>query len=260
MLQIVDALRAQLGDNLTNIILHGSLSFGCYYIPKSDIDILCIIKSPLSENEAREALRTLATLNDARPHIGALESSIVLQKDAHVPQHPIPYELHFSEKYAEAIKNNTYNYDQRSGRDPDLAAHFTVARKRGINLIGDAPERVLGQVAWKDFLDAVMDDLNWIIKDENILETPFYGVLNACRVLMTLQNGEGTVVSKEEGGLWALKYLPPSQHPVIIKALDVYRSSSAIKTEQRRLAGVEWDATSLLSFRDYIRNRLLSKA
>jgi hypothetical protein len=90
--------------------LHGSLAFGCYYIPKSDIDILGIVKSPLLEVEAHEVLRVLAALNDARPHTGAIELTIVLQEDAHAPQRPIPFELHFSETHAEAIKSDSYDY------------------------------------------------------------------------------------------------------------------------------------------------------
>jgi hypothetical protein len=81
-------------------------------------------------------------------------------------------------------------------------------------------------------------------------------VLNACRVLMTRQKGEGTVASKEEGGLWALDHLPPQYHPLIQKTLDIYRSPTAIEAGQRRRGGVKWDDAALLAFRDYIRRQL----
>ncbi len=40
-----------------------------------------------------------------------------------------------------------YDYTARRGRDPDLAAHFTVARKLGICLHGTAAPQILGRLS-----------------------------------------------------------------------------------------------------------------
>lgn len=55
-------------------------------------------------------------------------------------------------------------------------------RRRGIALAGVAPEYAFGEVAPEAFWDAVLHDFRWVV-DGGIVESPFYGVLNACRVL-----------------------------------------------------------------------------
>ena len=60
------------------------------------------------------------------------------------------------------------------------------------------------QQDWQSFMDAVVDDFNWIIEGENIVQSPVYGVLNICRVLQLLNENNGKVHSKDEGGEWAL--------------------------------------------------------
>jgi streptomycin 3"-adenylyltransferase len=246
-------LRLHLGTELRSILLHGSLAHGCYFIPKSDVDILAVTAAPVTEPQAREILQAINHHNDHRPHTGSLELSIVLEERALTPDHPIPYELHFGEEYADSIRDGLYDYAARRGRDPDLAAHFTVARKIGICLHGTAADQILGPVQWSHFLDAIdAGDLGWILAGENIMTSPFYGVLNACRVLMTRTYGEGTVVSKEEGASWAFANLPTEYREIIRRALDVYRASTPVTPENRRTGGVEWDKEKLLAFRDFV--------
>ncbi|MBO9608704.1 MAG: DUF4111 domain-containing protein, partial [Paenibacillaceae bacterium] len=63
------------------------------------------------------------------------------------------------------------------------------------------------------------------------------------------------VHSKDEGGEWGLKYVPSEYHQLIQQALNVYRSSDAVKEEQRRTGGKEWDPTNLLAFKGYARKQ-----
>jgi hypothetical protein len=253
VVKATDILRFHLGTELRSILLHGSLAHGCYFIPKSDVDILAVTAVPVTELQAREILQAINHLNYRRPHTGSLELSIVLEESALTPDHPIPYELHFGEEYADSIRDGLYDYAARRGRDPDLAAHFTVARKIGICLYGTAAHQILGTVPWSHFLDSIdAGDLDWILTGENILTSPFYGVLNACRVLMTQTYGEGTIVSKEEGALWALANFPEEYREIIRLALDVYRASTPVTTENRRTGGIEWDREKLFAFRDFV--------
>ena len=238
--------------DLHAIYLHGSLAMGSFYPPKSDIDLLIVVETPLDLSTQQKLHQKLMALTDRRPMTGFLELSIVLMNAVKNPKHPIPFELHYGEEFPARIREGNFDYTKAKGNDPDLAAHLTVARERGVALFGPVPKDIIGKVAWADYLNAVLDDLCWIVDKENILESPFYSILNSCRVLQMLKEGEGTVATKEEGALWALKNLPNQFHSLIRAALECYRSDMFVDAKNRRTGGLKWDRKELLTFRDYV--------
>ena len=250
---VVQVFKDSIPEKLEAVFLHGSLAMGSFYPPKSNIDLLIVVNSPLNLDEQKLIYARLIDLTDNRSITGFLELSVVLSDQARQPKHPIPYELHFGEDFPDKIRNGEFDYDKAKGNDPDLAAHFTLTKNRGIPLFGPPPKQILGDIPWQDYLDSVLDDLGWILDDKNILTSPFYGVLNCCRVLEMLEKGEGTVSSKEGGALWALDALPAEHHNIIRFALERYKSGKSVSSEQRQKAGVEWPEDKLLKFRDYVR-------
>ena len=88
-----------------------------------------------------------------------------------------------------------------------------------MRLDGAPIQEVFGEVPFEDYLDSILDDLDWILEGNNILESPYYGVMNICRVFQVLEQGEGMVPNKEEGVAWALDHLPPEHHKLIEQAL-----------------------------------------
>ncbi len=240
-------------EKLSAVILHGSLAMGSFYPPKSDIDILILVNGSLDENEQRLIHSRLLSVTDRRPITGFLELSVIKSDVAKNPKHPIAYEIHYGENFPTLIREGKIDYRLTDKHDPDLAAHFVIARHRGLSLYGPEPKDCLGEIPWEDYLSSVLDDLNWILDQENILESPFYSVLNACRSLEMLDKGAWTVSTKEEGALWALKNLSPEYADIIRFALECYRSNAPVSSEQRRRAGIDWPEDKLLAFRDYIR-------
>jgi hypothetical protein len=70
----------------------------------------------------------------------------------------------------------------------------------------------------KDLLASVLLDVHAAL---GALEaSPVYGVLNACRTLAYVR--EGLILSKQEGGLWALAAVPDAVRPAVRAALDAY--------------------------------------
>jgi len=254
--RVVDVLRAELGDSLAGVYLHGSLATGCCYRPKSDVDLLVVVHERMDAHARRRLSERLLQLSDARPTTGDLELSVVLERHARAFTHPSPYELHFGDSLKDAIRHGTADYDAVDRRDRDLAAHCTVARARGVALVGPPASEMFGPVRPEDFLDAVLHDFAWIAEGDHILESPFYAVLNACRVLQLLADGPATVANKEEGALWALARLPAEHRPIVRRALDCYRSGADVTPDLRTTGGVEWDAAALRAFRDYAAGRV----
>ena len=137
MNQAALVFQSTLGANLDAIYLHGSLAMGCFYPPKSDVDLLILVSDPIKREEHRILNEALLSVNDQRPMTGSLELSVVLSSIARHPKHPIPYELHFGDNLAEAVRLGTFDYRRNDMQvDSDLAAHFMVAKKRGIVLFG----------------------------------------------------------------------------------------------------------------------------
>ena len=138
---------------------------------------------------------------------------------------------------------------------------MVVARERGISIYGASPRDILGTPNWNAYLASVQADTDWILDGENILRSPFYGVLNLCRSAMFKATNERLVISKEEGALWALSHLPTALRPVVNEVLEAYRAEARVHSiEERRLAGRIWDHASLLHFRDALRELLKTES
>ncbi len=252
---VVRSFRVFLGSNLAGVYLHGSLATGSYYRGKSDIDLLAVVSRSLNEDERRRFALLCLSLSNKRPTLGDIELSVILERDARSFVHPIPFEVHYGSDHRDKILGGKDDYSQTHA-DRDLAAHCMVMNTRGVRLDGVPIHKMFGEVPFKDYLDAILDDLDWILEGNNIQESPIYGVLNICRVLQVLEQGVGTAPSKEEGATWALGHLPSTHHKLINKALDCYQSDEPVSETERKTGGLTWAKSSLLAFRAYAAARI----
>lgn len=132
--RIAAACRNTLGDTLAGVYVHGSLAFGCFCWTQSDIDFLVAVRRPLSQTQKEALLRALLALEPDAPSKG-LEVSAVLEAYCRAFIHPAPYELHYSPMHrARCLRDLPAYCAEMHGADPDLAAHFTVARAVGLTL------------------------------------------------------------------------------------------------------------------------------
>jgi predicted nucleotidyltransferase len=250
--KLVERLKTTLGNQLIGIYLHGSLAMGSYYRPKSDIDLIVVVDGKLEAELAKTVGISVANETVNRPTTGNVELSVITAEVARQVPVPTPFEVHYSSGWHEKILKDEIDYSKEK-TDVDLPSHLTYVTQRSICIYGKPISDIFGKVKWQYFIESVMDDFKWILQDENILETPFYSVLNICRVFQLFREKNQKVHSKDEGGEWGIKHLPQEYHQLIQQALDVYRSSEIVNEEQRRTGGKEWDKTNLLAFRNYAR-------
>jgi aminoglycoside adenylyltransferase-like protein len=194
--------------------VHGSIAFGCFNTARSDLDVLAVVAEPLSEARKLE-------LADAVLHISAapyaVELHVVLESALRNWNHPLPFELHYSETYREGFGTDPLGTLARMPRtDPDLAAHVAVTREAGIALVGRPVVDVVPAVPWNDVRDALLRDLEWTRTARSAL----YGVLSPCRVWATLETGE--LHSKLAAAQWALERLPAELRAPVERALASY--------------------------------------
>ena len=211
-----------LKDNLVGIYLHGSAVMGCFNPNKSDIDLIVVVREHVSDAVKREYMDMVVELDAFGPEKG-IEMSVVT-KDACKPfLYPSPFELHFSKMHLEWYRSNPDDYIKNmKGTDKDLAAHFTIIGKRGRCLFGAPIDEVFADVPAEAYLDSIYDDI--AEAEDDIEENTMYLTLNLARVLAYKK--EGLILSKKEGGEWALKNLPKEYHAIIETALKEYAGKS----------------------------------
>lgn len=219
--------KAILKTNLVGIYLHGSAALGCFNPNKSDLDLIVVVKSDISDDAKMEFMNNVVKLNQEAPAKG-IELSIVKRKFCNTFVYPTPYELHFSNTHLQWYKDNPKDYvEKMNGVDYDLAAHFTIIKKCGIVLYGATIDTVFAEVEKKYYIDSIFRDINEAKKD--ILDNPVYIILNLCRVLAFIR--EDLILSKKAGGEWVMKALPQRYWGIIQEALQSYSFDSDMIVE-----------------------------
>ena len=218
-----------LKDNLVGIYLHGSAVMGCFNPNKSDLDFIIVVNNPMSNAVKKEYLKMVVECSALGP-VKGIEMSIVLKNVCKPFVYPTPFELHFSIGHLDWYTEDPNEYiKEMNGTDKDLAAHFTIINKRGKSLYGAPIEEVFAEVPTKDYMDSIWYDVENAKRE--ITTYPMYLILNLARVLAYKE--EGLVLSKKEGGEWALKKLPTEYHRLIQDALCEYSDSEHIVYNKR---------------------------
>lgn len=216
----VDGSRAILGDDLTGVYLHGSAVMGCFNEAVSDIDLLVVVNGDIPAGVKRRFMDMAVPLN-ARAGKKGIEFSILGRDVCRPFVYPTPFLLHFSPAHLDWYNADPADYVRRMrGVDADLAAHVTVLRDRGRCLWGAPIDEVFAPVDRAHYLDSILRDIEGAESD---IEDDFvYVTLNLCRVLAYLT--DGGVLSKREGGCWAIGRVPEVYRGLIDRALSDYAS------------------------------------
>ncbi len=213
-------------EKLVGVYLHGSAAMGCFHSEKSDIDLLVVVSEEISDKEKRTFMDMVVALNGKAPKKG-LELSVVRREVCKPFVYPTPFELHFSVTHLEWYQRNPADYVARmKGVDKDLAAHCTILFHRGKTLWGEEIAAVFGEVPDTAYFDSIWNDIE--NAKEDIAENPVYIILNLCRVLAYRR--EGLILSKQEGGEWALRALSGTKYiGLVCDALFEYAGERLLK-------------------------------
>jgi hypothetical protein len=218
--RLVDGIRDRLGANLAGVYLTGSLAMGCFNPALSDVDLLAVVRAPLTLPQ-KKALAQLLLFLSRKP--APVEISFLARPKLQPWSYPTPFEFHYSEAWRtqyEAFVNGGPGFEAlNGGQDTDLASAITLATRRGIGLWGASASSVFPSVPEVDYAHSLQADAHWAVAQGESM--PVYTILNLCRSLAYLL--DKNILSKEEGGLWALGRMPAGWAPVIRKALAIYR-------------------------------------
>lgn len=227
---VIEHFQKILGDDLIGIYLHGSLAMSCFNPIRSDIDILVVTASSITNTQYRDMGQVLL---DISGKLSPIEISTIAQEYLASWEHPCPFDFHYSEdwheKMSQELADKTWQkWTAPQGKDGDLAGHITIANHCGVTLFGKALQDVLPDVPIEDYRKSILSDYHWLI--ENNLIHKVYGILNMCRIWQHLETG--AVSSKDEGAVWALEHLPKEYHALIRGMLETYRNDTPIPNNE----------------------------
>jgi streptomycin 3"-adenylyltransferase len=209
--RLVASLRAEVGDALVGVYLHGSAALGDWVASRSDVDVLVVVAS----GDAAAYAEVLAAAQGYCPGTG-LEASVVDAAAALAPSVPWPFVVHVAGE--KAVFGATH------GGDEDLILHYAVTRDHGVAAYGPDPRSAFGRVAPEVIAGQIARELRWALAHAS--ET--YAVLNACRALRFAR--EGVLCSKRAGGEWAIEH--DIAVPLARRAL-AHRGRDATRRERR---------------------------
>lgn len=222
---LATALAGALGPRLVGAYLHGSAVLGGFDAGRSDVDVLVVCDRPLAAAE-----RYAVAAGVTRPPCPArgLELSVVTLATTRHPTARPAYELHVTTAPDDA---KVVDGHRHSG-DPDLVLHFAVCRTAG-RLVGSGPpaREVFAPVHDALLRAQLAGELRW--GSEHAAGE--YAVLNACRAWRFAV--DGALVSKIDGGRWALDRVPGPERDLVRTALDRQRSRPAADLDPGAVRG-----------------------
>ncbi|WP_051189057.1 nucleotidyltransferase domain-containing protein [Halalkalibacillus halophilus] len=157
-----NSIKNILNDNYVGFYLHGSLAMGGYSPSRSDLDILVVTYTTLTEENHRCLARLLIEKSNKPTPI---EISILSVHQLNQWRHPSPFEFHYSEDWrgefeSMFLNNNSFiPSNEKVTTDPDLSAHITVTIHRGVCLDGEPIEDVFPIIPERDYISAIMGGL-----------------------------------------------------------------------------------------------------
>jgi hypothetical protein len=210
-----------LGPDLTGAYLHGSAVLGGFDGRRSDIDILAVTEGPMTaaqQSAAAGALGGAAGEERLQCPARGLELSVVTLTAARHPAARPAFELHLTTGPEDRKVIDGHGH----GGDPDLVLHFAVCRAAGRLLGPGRPaDQVFAPVPGELVRAQLTAELRWAAE-----ESPGeYAVLNACRAWRYAV--DGTLVSKIDGGEWALSRATGPDRELIAAALARQRGQPA---------------------------------
>lgn len=226
-----------LGSGLAGVYVHGSAVLGGFVPSRSDVDVLVVCEGALTDVQKAAFAQSLSESALPCPARG-LELSVVRRETSLRPSAEPPYELHLS-----TAPDDCKVVDGRGkDGDADLVLHFAVCATAG-RLVGSGLPRheVFGVVASGLIAGQMVRELRWAAR-----HVPNeYAVLNACRALKFAE--DGSLVSKVDGGEWALSREPDREDAALIEG--------ALR-RQRNLGTTALDPEMVRRFVDAVTQRL----
>lgn len=211
-------LRRRLGDALLGVYLHGSAVTGGLR-PQSDIDLMAVVQSELTESQRDGLLLDLLRLSGRHPAVPGgprcLEVMVFCHGDLTPHDYPARAEFVYGEWLREAFEAGETSVPER---DPEYSLVLAQAHQEAISLFGPPRSELLTDVSTEHvnqaMRDALPDLLDGLRGDErNVL-------LTLARMWHTASTGR--FITKDAAAEWAIPRLSGSDAMALDHARRAY--------------------------------------
>jgi predicted nucleotidyltransferase len=196
-------LKASLDDNLVGLYLYGSLVSEDFDMEISDIDLLAVTSTGITDKEFKK--------------IKKIQDDLVLEHKQWIDRLEVAY---LSRSALKTFKTQKSKIAIISPGEPfhfkeagnDWLINWYSVREKGIVLFGPPTDEIIAPVSKDEFIAGVKrqvaDWRDWIKESKAPQSRKYqaYAILTMCRALYTCRHGDQP--SKKQAALWTKKELP----------------------------------------------------
>ncbi len=245
---VIDTWLKCIGDSVIGIYLHGSIVLGCFVEGVSDIDILIVCDRRLSRVERLLISKNIIELDCTQ---SPLEMSAIALNDLNPWKHPTPCQFHYSDYWTEHYKKLLNGNIKESFIvdddicDPDIASYIHLINQNGICIYGRPINDIFPSIPEKDFWSSISNDI--VEYDFHAYNTRYLAsnILILGRILSYKK--EKRILSKYEGGIWTLNFVPERHRYIIQNAINEWYSG---------VQGLEYKKEDLIELKQLLINEI----
>jgi len=214
--QVADALARTLGDDLVGVYFVGSVALGGYVPGESDVDIVAVSDSALTDGQKHEV------------------ASAVVEASAGCPARGLELTVYRRDVVGSLPAGADFEVNANGGPRMPTVVHLdaaaepgfwyvldrAIAHRSGLVVTGPPTDRIFADIPRHTLLDAMHESMTWHRQHE---KANLYSVLNACRAWRFAE--ENVLGSKLAGADWARTRWPDTD--VIDAAVALRRGQDA---------------------------------
>lgn len=219
-------LRGVLSQDLLGMYLYGSSIVGGVQ-KYSDLDLFVVSARPTTRNEKTELGSRLVSISrnffslfdpDADQDLSRpVELTIVVLSEISPWRYPPTFDFQYGDWLRKDFESGNVE-PWASKIMPDLALLITQVRLASKTIFGPAPDQLLPQVPYHDFMTATVKEMGNLMADlahdtRNVL-------LTLARIWSTVETD--AIRSKSDAAMWVFDRLPLDYQPVMQRARAVY--------------------------------------
>ena len=241
--ELLENMKNVLGDKLVGLYLYGSLVWGDFDSKLSDIDLLAVVSTNVTEKEFESLKQMHQSFVDKHQQWNDRIEVQYLSRSALRT---------FKEKMSPAVTISPGEPIHRIEVGKHWLMNWYIVLEKGLTLYGPSPKTIIEPITKEEFIQSVKGHTRswneWVTNMKR-RKAQAYAILTMCRALYAIKNGEQT--SKKQAAEWAKGKLP--QWATLIDNAVKWREEKDNQQEDNE------NYPNTVKFVNYVREKILAE-